>query len=137
MGKSARPLIALDTCILARWVMRDDKAQAEAADTLLARPFFIGQTVLLELGWLLRTAGRMDRAQLAETLQTLTGLPTAVVENADRVRWAIERYAQRGDLADLLHVANAVGVRSIATFDRKFVRDATPNAPTQVELAGA
>lgn len=128
---------ALDTCILARWVLRDDPAQAAVADDLLAQPFFLGVSVLVELSWVLESSGGMGRETLARTLAELVSLPTAWVQNADGVRWAIERFAQRGDFADLMHVANSTPAAGFITFDKAIVKDAGPNAPVPVELIGS
>jgi predicted nucleic-acid-binding protein len=125
-------MIAADTCVLARWVLRDDPVQTEIADAVLARPFYLGASVLVELSWLLGSAGQMKRSQIARTFATLLGLPTACVQNEAHVRWAVERFAARGDLADLLHVANSTEADAFATFDKRLVAQAGPNAPVKV-----
>jgi predicted nucleic-acid-binding protein len=123
---------AVDTCVLARWVMRDDPLQTAIADKVLAQPFYLGVSVLVELGWLLGSAGRMKRSQIARTFATLLGLPTAWVQNEAHVRWAVERFAARGDLADLLHIANSTEADTFATFDKRMVLQAGANAPVKV-----
>ncbi len=125
-------MIAVDTCVLARWVMRDDPKQTEIADAILAQPFYLGVGVLVELGWVLSSVCRMSRAELARTLATLLGLPSACVQNETHVRWAVERYGVKGDLADLLHIANSVDANAFATFDAKMPKQAGPNAPVKV-----
>ncbi len=125
---------APDTCIFARWILRDDEAQAEAADAILARPFRLGVTVLLELGWLLRSRGGMSRRELSEVLATVVSLPSASVEQEANVRWAIERYATSGDWADLMHLAAATEAESLLTFDQRLEREAGRNAPLPVQV---
>ena len=127
-------MIAVDTCVFVRWVLRDDDAQAAVADRLLAAPFHVSISVLVELGWVLGSVGRMNRFTVAQALATLLGLPTAVIEREDHVRWAVERFAAQGDLADLLHLAGAVDAEAFATFDRGLVRAAGPNPPVRVDL---
>lgn len=125
-------MIAVDTCVLARWVLRDDLAQTEAADTVLAQSFYLGAGVLVELGWVLSSVGRMARSEVARTFATLLGLPTACVQNEAHVRWAVERFATHGDLSDLLHIANSVEANGFATFDAQMSKQAGPNPPVSV-----
>jgi predicted nucleic-acid-binding protein len=125
-------MIAVDTCVLARWVMRDDPAQTDVADAVLAQSFYLGVGVLVELGWVLGSVGRMSRSEVARTFASLLGLPTACVQNETHVRWAVERFATHGDLSDLLHIANSVEADGFATFDAKISKQAGPNPPVSV-----
>ena len=52
-------MIALDTNILARYLLGDEPAQAKAAATLLAeeKDFTVPPTVMLELVWVLKVNG--------------------------------------------------------------------------------
>lgn len=127
-------MIALDTCILARWVMRDDLDQAASADVLLAAPFYLGVSVLVELNWILGAVGRMDRQQIAKAFASLLGLPTAYVQHESHIRWAVERYASQGDLADLIHLCNSADADLFATFDKRLAGQAGANAPVPVRL---
>jgi predicted nucleic-acid-binding protein len=124
---------AVDTCVLARWILRDDARKAAAADAMLAEPFFVGASVLVELGWVLRTVGGMDRTQLSRSMRRLLGLPTACVEHEAHVRWAVERFSSRGDLADLVHVAHSIEAGAFATFDQRLLGDAGPHSPVPIE----
>ena len=129
-------MIAVDTCVIVRWLLRDDPQQAAAADVLLAEPFFLGVSVVVELGWVLRTVGKMDRDKMSRALGSLLGLPTACVEHDAHVRWAVERFATRGDFADLIHIAASTEADAFATFDKGLLRDAGPNAPLSVAIVG-
>jgi predicted nucleic-acid-binding protein len=127
-------VIAIDTCILARWVMRDDSVQAEMADTLLAQPFFLGVSVLVELNWVLGSIGQMDREQVARAFASLLGLPTAYVQHEALVRWAVERFATQGDFADLIHLCNSSDADLFVTFDKRLAGQAGSNAPIPVKV---
>ena len=127
-------MIALDTCILARWLMRDDPEQAAKADALLAEPFYLGVSVLVELAWVLRAVAAMDRQQMARAFSGLLGLPTACVQHDAHVRWAIERFATQGDLADLLHLCNSTDADAFATFDKRLAAQAGANVPVPVKV---
>ena len=126
-------MIAVDTCVLARWILRDDPAQAGIADALLAEPFYLGIGVLVELNWVLSSVGGMSRIETARSFAILLALPTAIVQCEALVRWAVERFATRGDLADLLHIANSADADAFATFDVKISQQAGPNAPVMVK----
>ena len=130
-------MIAFDTSVFARWIMREDADQAAQADVALSSPFFLGTTVLVELGWILRSVGGMDRQEMARALNALVALPTAWVEHAEHVRWAIERYATQGDFADLIHLANSTEATTFATFDRRLIRQAGANPPVPVVVLNA
>ncbi len=109
--------------------MRDDTVQAAAADAVLGQPFQITTSVLVELGWVLGSIGGMGRSDLARSLGLILNLPTANVEGGSVVRWAVERFATTGDLADLVHLASSTGAEAFGTFDKQLLKDAGPNAP--------
>ena len=96
--------------------------------------FFLGASVLVELNWLLRTVGGMNRTQISLAFASLLGLPTACVQNEPHVRWAVERFATQGDLADLLHLGNSTDADAFVTFDKRLARQAGANAPLRVEV---
>lgn len=125
---------AVDTCILARWVLRDDPVQAQAADAVLAQPFFLGVSVLTELVWVLGSAGGMDRSAICRVVTRLFNLPTACIQHEAELRWAVERAATRGDFADMIHLCNSTGADQFVTFDARLPRQAGDNAPVPVKV---
>jgi predicted nucleic-acid-binding protein len=127
-------LIALDTNIIVRWLLRDDFDQASRADNLLAEPFFLSSSVLTEIGWVMMSVGNMTRTDFARVAQSLLSLSTAHCHDKDRVRWAIERFAQQGDWADMIHIASASDASAFATFDQSLRRAAGPGAPVPITL---
>ncbi len=128
-------MIAIDTNVLARWVFRDDEAQFEVAERLLGQPCWVGWTVLLELGWLLGTVGKLDRRRIADVLESVLLIRSLTVDRPDRLRWALTRFRERGDFADLIHIADAQGVSRFASFEKRLANDAGPECPTKIELA--
>lgn len=123
-------MIALDTNVLIRYLVRDDARQAEAAQALLQgltrqRPGFICREVMLEAVWVLERAYGFARAQIAEVLLELVATDSLVVETAEDVARAAIRYGRGGaDFSDLLILAAAERADShpLYTFDRKFAR---------------
>jgi len=84
-------LIALDTNILARYLLDDEPAQARAARRLLAEAkseYWIPVTVVLELAWVLRKADA-PRRLVMERLRDLLSLRNVRAQNADLVFQAL------------------------------------------------
>jgi len=119
-------LIALDTNILARYLLDDEPAQARAARRLLAdvkAEYWIPVTVVLELAWVLRKADA-PRAVIMDRLRDLLSLRNVRVQNADLVFQALRWSAQGMDLADALHLVLSGKAERFATFDEALVKQA-------------
>ena len=119
-------MIALDTNILARYLLDDEPAQARAARRLLAdakAEYWIPVTVVLELAWVLRK-GDAPRSVVMERLRDLLSLRNVRVQNADLVFQALRWAAQGMDLADALHLVLSGKAERFATFDEALVRQA-------------
>jgi len=118
-------MIALDTNLLARLLLRDDAAQHARAKSLLQteQVFTAPVTVLLELVWVLE-ANDCTPAEVEHGLRLLLGLPNFRPPQADAVRTALRAYVQGADFADALHLALSSGDNAFMTFDRGFVRKA-------------
>ncbi len=123
-------MIAVDTNVLVRYLVRDDAAQAEAARELLEdlsveRPGFICREVMVEVVWVLDRAYGFARGQIATVVDGLVTTASLVVEEADAVAKAAARYGIGGpDFADLMILAAAdrSGARRLYTFDRRLSR---------------
>ena len=119
-------MIALDTNILARYLLDDEPAQARAARRLLAdakAEYWIPVTVVLELAWVLRK-GDAPRSVVMERLRDLLSLRNVRVQNADPVFQALRWAAQGMDLADALHLVLSGKAERFATFDEALVKQA-------------
>ena len=119
-------MIALDTNILARYLLDDEPAQARAARRLLAdakAEYWIPVTVVLELAWVLRK-GDAPRSVVMERLRDLLSLRNVRVQNADPVFQALRWSAQGMDLADALHLVLSGKAERFATFDEALVKQA-------------
>ena len=116
-------MIAVDTNILVRYAVKDDRFQAAAATDFLARNnCSVLKTVLLELVWVLSSpAGyNLPRETVLERLYHILGLPNIETEDATHSAQALTWYAAGMDFADALHLAGSMGLAGFATFDRKF-----------------
>jgi predicted nucleic-acid-binding protein len=124
---------AVDTNVLARFVLNDDSSQAELAAGLLQSPCYASDTVLLETAWLLSSRYGFDRATVSGTLRDLIRLPALSISDPPKIAWAIDRFEAGADFADMLHLATASVADSFATFDQRLARQAGPDTPLRIE----
>ena len=127
---------SIDTNVIARWVMRDDPHQTQIADAIFDRPIEITHTVLLEIGWVLTSVGRMSREQFSETMVRILDLETAAIKSRKALRWAVDRYRAGADWADVMHIVSTEAGSSFATFDQALVKEAGVSTPVAVEILG-
>jgi predicted nucleic-acid-binding protein len=131
-------LRSLDTSVLARFLLGDDTNQFEMAARLVRDPFWVPLTVWLELGWVLFKALNLPRETVADMLQQIVSLETGQFENAPGIEWALSRFRDGADWADMIHLAASEGqAAGFATFDRKLARDAGGSPPIPVETLRA
>ena len=113
-------MIAVDTSVLVRFLVRDDAKQAgRAASLIRANEIWISKTVLLETEWVLRSLYGFLPGSLAGALEALAGLPTIFLEDEPAVARALDWFKGGLDFADALHLASARNATQFATFDRK------------------
>ena len=119
-------MIALDTNILARYLLDDEPAQARAARRLLAdakAEYWIPVTVVLELAWVLRKSDA-PRAVIMDRVRGLLSLRNVRAQNADLVFQALGWAGQGMDLADALHLVLSGKAERFTTFDEALVKQA-------------
>ncbi len=112
-------MIALDTNILARYLLNDDAGQAEAATRLLSQKqtFTAPPTVLLELVWVLKVNG-CTREEIAKGLRLLFGLPNFKPKEFEALCYALQWFEQGMDFGDALHSALSAADEAFCTFDK-------------------
>ena len=123
-------MIALDTNVLVRYLVRDDAEQAEAARALLEsltadRPGYVCREVAVELVWVLERAYGYSRDQITTVLEELVATEGLVIEAADDVARAAFRYRIGGTgFSDMMIVLAAERARALPlyTFDQKAAR---------------
>lgn len=124
---------ALDANVVLRLMVGDDARQQAVAQELVRQPTVIQPTVLIEAGWVLGSNYGYDRTEIVAFFETLLDHPVIHVAAGDRIRWALRQYAERGDFADLIHIATCGDVDAFATFDRGVAPAAGANSPVPVE----
>lgn len=120
-------MIGLDTNVLVRFLVQDDTRQAAQATRLIGAltataPGWIGREVMVELVWVLERAYRLPRPDIAAAIDGLLASAELVIEAADRVGLAAERYRQGGPgFADqmIALAARDAGCTAVMTFDRQ------------------
>lgn len=129
-------MIGVDTNVLVRFLVQDDPDQFAQASALFARfteeaPGFLSREVMIELVWVLERAYRLPRREIAEAIDGLLAAREILVESADRVGLANERYRLGGaGFSDQLIALTAreMGCTQIYSFDRKAVASAGMSA---------
>ena len=125
-------MIALDTNVLLRLVLRDDPVQATIAERLMrdakrdGTPLYVSDAVLCELAWVLKGFPALKRVDIAQLLADLLDAELIQVEGDRAAERAVRAYAEGpGDFADYLirERALAAGATVVATFDRALKSD--------------
>ncbi len=120
-------MIGLDTNVLVRYIVQDDRTQAAAAAHLIetrctdASPGFVSQLVLAELFWVLSRGYEYDKAVVVQVLSKLLSAVELEVQQAADVWVALRTYENGGaDFADYLigRCAQTAGCETTFTFDK-------------------
>lgn len=122
---------ALDTNVLARFLMNDDEQQAQqvyrlfkAAEAERER-FYVSLLVVLELLWVLESSFKLSRKEVLAALEDLTLLPVLGFESLATLQsFMTEAVTLNADLSDLLiaYQAKHQGCAEVYTFDKKALR---------------
>ncbi|MDB5614022.1 MAG: hypothetical protein JWQ22_1675 [Devosia sp.] len=119
-------MIGVDTNVLVRFFVGDEKPQTLAAKTFMSErsaddPAFVGLLVIAELVWVLRKFYEVPKSNVLEMIEVLTSSPAIVVEREDLVVSAMHMARHpKADIADAIIALTAVGVgcSRVVTFDR-------------------
>jgi predicted nucleic-acid-binding protein len=118
-------MVAVDTNVLVRFLVRDDPKQAgRAASLIRSTPVWISKTVLLETDWVLRSLYDFSMEARTTALRALAGLRTIFLEDELAVAKALDRSQSGLDFADALHLASIGNAKQFATFDQKLIKQA-------------
>lgn len=113
---------AVDTNVLVRLIVRDDLAQAQAAEKFVGQGAWVSLLALAEATWVLSTVYELSAAQIAEALDKLLDHQHLVLQDPDVVRTALRQFEKRPSLGFsdclMLHIAAKAGHVPLGTFDR-------------------
>lgn len=117
---------AIDTNVLVRLITRDDNAQVKKAETFVKQGAWVSTLVLTECIWVLEAAYDLNKAQIETVIEMLLNHAQLVLQDADLVEIALERYtkSKKVSFADILILvtANKAGHKPLGTFDKALVK---------------
>ena len=122
---------AIDTNVLVRFLVNDDRVQSAKVRQLFATAekersmFYVPLLVLLETIWVLESAYQVKRSDLIETISELLLIPVLQFEQREAVQSMLDIVTDALlDLLDALIAQSALykGCDSVLTFDQKAAR---------------
>lgn len=124
-------MIALDTNVVVRFLVQDDKKQSKTAITFVNsltvhEPGYICREVIIEVVWVLERAYHLSRKQIVPAIEGLISSKELIVEEGGRVGLALSRYLSGGaGFSDrmILLAAEAAECSGLATFDKTLAKD--------------
>jgi predicted nucleic-acid-binding protein len=122
----------VDTNVLVRYIVKDDRKQAEQATAFIRKAAesgkicFINCVVLCELVWVLESAYEYSKEEITHVLEMILMIKQFEIEIKDIVRQAVHDYKNgKADIADYLigRINHAGGCEITATFDRNLINN--------------
>jgi len=119
---------ALDTNVLIRFLVADDKIQAQKVYDLFKRAeagkeqFWVPLTVVLEIIWVLESVYAIPRKEIIGALHELLMMPILKFELHSAIKnFVVTARESTFDLSDILiaHSAKIHGCNCVLTFDKK------------------
>jgi predicted nucleic-acid-binding protein len=121
-------MIALDTNVVVRFLVRDDEIQSEQARRRLKQAeekrerLLIPLLVVLEMIWVLESAYDKTRAEILDAIWAMRHMSVLEFEASEVIERLLADGSEYGaDIADILiaHSARAAGCESGITFDKR------------------
>jgi predicted nucleic-acid-binding protein len=124
-------MLAIDTNVLVRYLVRDDQSQYERARRWIHRevstgePVLVSLLVLLEMEWVLRSRYELAKPDIVAVFSSLLQTAELAFEDEPSVEHAL--YSWKNSLAEfsdsLIDARNRrLGCRATTTFDRKALK---------------
>jgi predicted nucleic-acid-binding protein len=122
----------IDTNVLIRYIVQDDKRQAEAASAYIRKITasgelcFINVVVLCEFVWVLESAYGFHRDEIADVCDKILRTKQFEIESKDIVRYAVNEYRKgKGNFADYLigRINRVNGCDITVTFDASLKKE--------------
>jgi predicted nucleic-acid-binding protein len=117
---------AIDTNVLVRLIVRDDAAQAGAAEEFIANGAWVSHLVLAETTWVLASVYELQHREIAIAIEMLLDHQQLTIQDAEIVEDALQQYRKRPALGFsdclILEVAMKAGHVPLGTFDRALSR---------------
>jgi predicted nucleic-acid-binding protein len=117
---------AVDTNVLVRLLVRDDKAQVNAAEAFIDKGAWVSHLVLAETVWVLDAVYERTSAQLATAIELLLNHQSLALQDADVVASALNAFRARPSLGFsdclVLEIACKAGHLPLGTLDRNLAK---------------
>jgi predicted nucleic-acid-binding protein len=117
---------AVDTNVLVRLLVRDDKAQVNAAEAFIDKGAWVSHLVLAETVWVLDAVYERTSAQLATAIELLLNHQSLTLQDADVVASALNAFRARPSLGFsdclVLEIARKAGHLPLGTLDRNLAK---------------
>ncbi len=123
--------LGVDTNVLVRYLLGDDRRQAEAARSAVmgslaaGTPLLVSLITLIETEWVLRSRAALPKSEVLTVFKQLLEARDIAFENESVVERAIYMFENgRADFAECLMVAqyHHLGCDAMLTFDAKAAR---------------
>ena len=119
-------MLAVDTHVLLRVLVRDDAVQAAAADQAVAKGAWVSHLVLAEAVWVLDAVYGRTAKQLIAALALLLVHETLVLQDADVVASALAQFRAKPALGFsdclVLEIARKAGHLPLVSFDKALAK---------------
>ena len=124
-------MLGVDTNVLVRYLIRDDRSQYEKARRLIERevskgePVLVSMLVLLETEWVLRSRYELAKAEIVAAFSALLDTADLAFEDEPSVEHAVYSWKDStADFADCLVEARnrRLGCRATGTFDGRALK---------------
>lgn len=117
---------AADTNLLVRLIVRDEPAQARAAEAFLAKGAWVSHLVLAETLWVLDAVYERSPQQIATAVEMLLNHKHLTIQDSDVVISALELFRRRPSLGFsdflVLEIARKAGHLPLGTFDKTLAK---------------
>jgi predicted nucleic-acid-binding protein len=117
---------AVDTNLLVRLIVRDDLAQAAAAESFVSSGAWISHLVLAETLWVLDAVYERTPTQIAKAIELLLNHSNLTLQDADAVSLALKSFWLKPALGFsdclVLEIARKAGHLPLGTFDKQLAK---------------
>lgn len=119
-------MLAVDTNVLVRLLVRDEPRQLDAAERFVEKGAWVSQLVLAETLWVLQSVYGLSEAQIGVAVEGLLRHKDLSLQEPEVVEAALRQFRMRPSLgfSDCLVLENArkAGHLPLGTFDRQLAK---------------
>jgi predicted nucleic-acid-binding protein len=117
---------AVDTNVLVRLIVRDDRKQVASAEEFVAKGAWVSDLVLAETSWVLESVYELHPELMALAVEMLLNHAHLTVQDADVVEAALEEFRERPSISFsdhlIVEIARKSGHLPVGTFDRDLAK---------------